>query len=50
MTEPLCKPCHKQIHELITEKDMALRFNTIEDLKAHPAVAKWIEWVKDKTF
>ena len=49
-TEPVCKPCHKQIHVLITEKDMAWQYYTIELLKAHPEVAKWIIWVKDRTF
>lgn len=49
-TVAMCKPCHKQIHVLISEKDMAKTYNTVEDLKAHPEVAKWIDWVKDKTF
>jgi len=50
ITVPMCKPCHKQIHELITEKDMAREYNTVEDLKAHPEVATWVEWVRDKAF
>jgi hypothetical protein len=50
ITVPLCKPCHKQIHELISEKDLGWEYNTVEKLKAHPEVAKWIAWVRKKTF
>jgi hypothetical protein len=49
-TVPLCRPCHSQIHDLFTEKELGWEYNTIEKLKAHPDVQKWIEWVKDKTF
>jgi hypothetical protein len=47
---PLCKPCHKQIHKLITEKEMERHYNTIEKLKEHSGVQKFIAWVRTKTF
>ncbi len=50
MTAPLCKPCHKQIHTFFTEKTLAWHYNTIEKLKAHPEVQKWIAWVSMKGF
>jgi len=49
-TAPLCKPCHKQIHEFFTEKMLGWHYNTIDALKAHPEVQKWIAWVSKKTF
>lgn len=36
--------CHKQIHRLITEKDMALKFYTKELLISNPDVKRYIEW------
>ena len=41
----ICKAqCHPQIHEFITEKEMGLNYHTIELLKSHPEVKKYIEW------
>ena len=36
--------CHKQIHELISEKEMGMNFNTLDKLLSHPEVKKFIEW------
>jgi hypothetical protein len=46
----ICRPCHDQIHVLISEKDMEREYNTIEKLKSHPGVQKFILWVQNKTF
>ena len=40
--------CHNQIHALITETDLANLFNTIESLKTHAGLAKFIDWIKTK--
>jgi hypothetical protein len=40
--------CHKQIHLLITEKEMGKRYNTKEKLLSHPEVKKYIKWIKKK--
>ena len=41
----ICKAyCHKQIHAFITEKDMGMKFNTLELLREHPLVKKYVEW------
>ena len=47
---PLCRPCHDQMHALFTEKELEREYNTIEKLKAHPDVQKWLAWIKTKTF
>jgi hypothetical protein len=36
--------CHKQIHRFISEKDMGLKYNTLELLLEHPEVNRFIEW------
>lgn len=41
----ICKEyCHPQIHDLITEKEMGTTYNTLELLKEHPDVKKYVEW------
>lgn len=45
---PFCKECHKQIHKLFTERELAYTYNTLEILKAQSSVQKWIAFVKDK--
>ena len=44
----ICRPCHSQIHALLTEKELEREFNTNAKLKAHPGVAKFTEWVATK--
>ena len=44
----LCKPCHKQIHVLISEKEMEREYNTVLKLKAHTEVKKFVEWISSK--
>jgi hypothetical protein len=44
----ICRPCHSQLHALFTEKQLERELNTLELLKAHPDVQKWIGWVKNK--
>lgn len=41
----ICKDhCHPQIHDLITEKEMGRTYNTLELLREHPGVKKYVEW------
>lgn len=45
----ICKDdCHKQIHKLISEKDMGKYYNTKEKLLNHLQVKKYIKWIKGK--
>ena len=43
-TVDLCKPCHREIHRQIPEKEMGRNFNTLEKLKAHDKVKGFVEW------
>ncbi|MBU3551597.1 HNH endonuclease [Polynucleobacter sp. MWH-Berg-3C6] len=47
-TEYLHRICHKQIHALFTESELAQQLNTAEILKSHPEMNKFITWVKSK--
>ena len=40
--------CHKQIHLLFKENELAKNLNNIEDLKSHPKLEKFINWVKKR--
>ncbi len=40
--------CHRQIHALLTENQLARNYSTIEALKGHPEIAKFIEWISNK--
>jgi 5-methylcytosine-specific restriction endonuclease McrA len=47
-TEYLHRICHKQIHALFTETELATQFNTTAILKAHLEMQKFIHWVNTK--
>lgn len=40
--------CHRQIHATLTESQLARNYSTIEALRAHPEIAKFIAWVSKK--
>ncbi len=44
----LCHPCHKFIHSVLSEKELAASYNTLDTLLAHPDVAKFVGWVSNK--
>ena len=40
--------CHRQLHALFSETELAVRYNHVETLLAHPEVKRFVEWVKIK--
>ena len=38
--------CHKEIHASLSEAELARTFHTVEALRGHPRLAKFIEWVR----
>ena len=44
----ICRPCHKNVHAVLTEKELEAGYNTLERLAAHPGVRKFTDWVKTK--
>lgn len=47
-TEYLHQICHRQIHALLTETELARQFNSVDALLTHPDVALFVAWVKTK--
>ena len=40
--------CHQKIHSVFTEKQLKQEYNTVEALKGHEAIQKFIKWVSKK--
>ena len=40
--------CHTEIHRSLTEAELARNYATIEPLRAHPRLAKFIAWVSKR--
>ena len=47
-TELLHRICHRQIHALLTESELAREYSTVDALQAHPAMAQFLAWVRGK--
>lgn len=45
-TEYLHRICHRQIHALFTETELARQFNSVDALLAHPDILLFVAWVK----
>ncbi|MCX8047691.1 HNH endonuclease [Anoxybacillus gonensis] len=45
-TAKLCLPCHKQIHALYTNEELASRLYTIERLQHDENIASFIRWIR----
>lgn len=46
----ICKyECHREIHNLIQEKEMGKYYNTKQLLLNHPKVNKYINWIKKRS-
>ena len=41
----LCPACHCQLHTLFTNKELARNYASIEQLRAEPRVARFVEWI-----
>lgn len=42
----MCQPCTKAVHTFFANKELALEYNTLEALRAHPKIAAHIQWVR----
>jgi hypothetical protein len=47
-TEFLHRVCHRQVHALLTETELARQYDTVEALLAHPELKAFVAWVKTK--
>jgi len=42
------KVCHQKIHSVFTERELLTHYHTVERLKNHEQMVKFIKWVKKK--
>lgn len=47
-THFLHRICHRQIHALLTETELATKYNSVDQLLSHPEIAKFVAWIKNK--
>lgn len=40
--------CHREIHAALTEAQLARDFAALEALRAHPRLARFIDWVRKR--
>jgi len=45
-TANLCIPCHKQIHALYTNEEIAARYLSLAELRADEKLASFIKWIR----
>jgi len=48
VTVELHSVCHRQIHALLTETELANTYPTVQALLEHPDVAKFVQWIQTK--
>lgn len=42
----ICEDCHKHIHALYTNRELAVRLNTIEVLQADDKISKYLKFIR----
>ena len=47
-TAPVHPICHRAIHAAVPNKELARRYPTLEALRGHEAVARFLTWVAGK--
>ena len=45
-TVRVCRACHRQIHTLFSNQELARQFDSLDALRAHPEMAKFLDWVR----
>ena len=47
-TEWVHQVCHRKIHSVFTERELAKKYNTAESVKEHPEMIKFVNWISKK--
>ncbi|WP_377889859.1 HNH endonuclease [Alkalihalobacillus sp. R86527] len=48
-TAILCVACHKQIHALYTNRELAIRLYTLKQLKEDEQIRRFLKWIKKQS-
>lgn len=41
----LCVDCHSAVHKFATEKELGRAYSTLDALRAHPDIRRFVRWV-----
>lgn len=44
----LCQACHNQVHEVFSNNELSMHYNTVEKIREHSEMEKFINWVKKR--
>lgn len=47
-TVGICRPCHSQLHAVLSEKELERGWNTLEKIIAHPEIHTFSRWISTK--
>ncbi|WP_347158551.1 HNH endonuclease [Pontibacter chitinilyticus] len=47
-TAELCQPCHSTIHLHLSNRELAVFYNTLEALRQAEPLQKYLHWVRNK--
>jgi ATP-dependent protease Clp ATPase subunit len=45
-TATICSACHRQIHSLFHNRELAQELNTLDRLRQHPKMEKFLRWIQ----
>ena len=48
LAEPMHTVCHRKLHAVFTERELAVVYNTAEAVRRHPDIRAFVAWVSRK--
>ena len=45
-TVDLCQPCHSSVHLLLTNRQLARQYHTVEELRQAEELQKYLHWIR----
>lgn len=45
-TVDLCQPCHSSVHLLLTNRQLARQYHTVDDLQRAEELQKYLHWIR----
>jgi len=42
----ICRQCHSTVHRIASNEVLALEYNTLAKIMAHPTVQRWVEYIR----
>lgn len=43
---PMCRPCHKQVHAIFTNKQLERELDSVEKLQVAPELQEFLAWIR----